>query len=504
MNLARDRWRVRRRRRPEALVADAARLPARPRVTTRPPCWTGRRCCARAGCCRRATRRPGAPVLGGPVDRGDGGRARVHPGHREIPYPPCPAAAAHRIARGTGRGHAPGAPGLARRFARSRMGPFPGSGGSTVLTDHDVTEELAAAFHDQADPVTRTALDPAGIFPRGARARRRRAAIRVAAAGAAATALAVVVTVANLGAGPAPGPGAAPRPPGLLLDAAVTGPPPAAPRPSGMPRYYVTTDHFRPVAAIRDSATGKVLSTVTLPRRIDPKASQIAAAGDGRTFALALLSFPRTRFYRLRVADGGRSARLTRLNAAPLTRGSTPRASRSPRRAQAGGGHPGQRWAARHDRSGVAGHRRDPDLDHHPGRSPGRGVLGRGSHARVLLGGRRGAGQFGLWTLDTAAPGLRPYVRPPRPASQHGRGYGPVRPAHPGRDGGRRSHLRRHRTRQPGHSGGRHRGTVRREGLRSIPCSSSTRPTRPTRGSPAGTSAPACWRRPTAPAATCW
>ena len=78
-----------------------------------------------------------------------------------------------------------------------------------MLTDHDVTEELAAAFRDQADPVTRTALDPAGSS-RAGRGRGGAAAIRVAAAGAAATALAVVVTVANLGAGPAPGPGAAP------------------------------------------------------------------------------------------------------------------------------------------------------------------------------------------------------------------------------------------------------------------------------------------------------
>jgi hypothetical protein len=191
-----------------------------------------------------------------------------------------------------------------------------------VLTDHDVTEQLAAAFHDRADPVTRTALDPAGIFPRGARARRRRAAIRMAAAGAAGAAvLAVAVTMAYPGGGPAPGPGAAPGPPGLLLDAAVTGPLPAGDAVSGMPRYYVTTDHFRPVAEVRDSATGKLLATVALPRTIDPKTSQIAAVGDGHTFALALLSFPRTRFYRLRVTDGGRSARLTALNAAPLPPG---------------------------------------------------------------------------------------------------------------------------------------------------------------------------------------
>ena len=190
-----------------------------------------------------------------------------------------------------------------------------------MLTDHDVTEQLAAAFHDQADPVTRTALDPAGIFPRGARARRHRAAMRVAAAGVAATALAVVVTVANPGGGPAPGPGAAPGAPGLLLAAAVTAPPPAAAAMARMPRYYVTADHFRPVAEVRDSVTGKVLTTVALPRRIDPKPSQVAAVGDGRTFVLALLSFPQTRFYWLRVTGGGHSARLTALNTAPLPPG---------------------------------------------------------------------------------------------------------------------------------------------------------------------------------------
>ena len=279
-----------------------------------------------------------------------------------------------------------------------------------MLTDHGVTEELAAAFHDQADPVTRTALDPAGIFPRGARARRRRAAIRVAAAGTAAAALAVVVTVANPGAGPAPGPGAAARPPGLLLDAAVTGPPPPGAAVSGMPRYYVTAGHFRPVASIRASATGKLLATVALPRTIDPKMSQVAAVGDGHTFALALLEYPRTWFYRLQVADGGRSARLTRLNAAPLPAGEyADGIAVSPDGRRLAVAITGQRRPARRGRGGVAGHRRDPDLDHHPGRHPGRGVLGRGAHARVLLGGhRRGAGTArgcGRWTPRRRDPG---------------------------------------------------------------------------------------------------
>jgi hypothetical protein len=276
-----------------------------------------------------------------------------------------------------------------------------------VLTEHDVTEELAAAFHDQADPVTRTALDPAGIFPRGARARRRRAAIRVAAAGAAGAVLAVAVTVANLGAGPAPGPGTAPRPPGLLLDAALTGPPPARAAVSGMPRYYVTTDHLRPVAEVRDSATGKVLATVALPRTIDPKESQIAAAGNGRTFALALLSFPRTRFYRLQVADRGQSARLTRLNAAQLPPGEyadgiavSPDGRRLAVAIQRSGAQPGAvevmslaTGATRIWTTAQAG-------------IPA-GVSWAGNHTLGFFWEGTGTAQesFGLWTLDTAAPG---------------------------------------------------------------------------------------------------
>jgi len=188
-----------------------------------------------------------------------------------------------------------------------------------MLTDHDITQELAAAFHDRADPVAATAIDPAGIFPRGMRARRRQAAVRRAAAtvaGVTAAALAVVVT-ANLSAGPAP----AERPPGLLLAAAVVSPPPAGAAVAGMPRYYVTLDHSRPAAEIRDSVTGRVLTVAALPGRIDPKLSQIAVAGNDRTFALALLEFPQTRFYELRVAGDGRSARLTALNAAPLPPG---------------------------------------------------------------------------------------------------------------------------------------------------------------------------------------
>jgi hypothetical protein len=84
-----------------------------------------------------------------------------------------------------------------------------------------------------------------------------------------------------------------------------------------MPRYYVTADHGRPVGEVRDSASGKTLSVVPLPGGIDPKLSQVTAAGNDHTFVLALFTFPRTRFYLMHVAAGGRSARLVSL-AIPL------------------------------------------------------------------------------------------------------------------------------------------------------------------------------------------
>jgi hypothetical protein len=180
-----------------------------------------------------------------------------------------------------------------------------------MLTDHDLQTELAAAFREQADPVSRAAVDPAGIFQRAAhRKQRRRVAVRAAAVLAAA-AVAAGVSVAGQTGRPALSP--ADQPPGILLDAAVAAAPAARAAVVGMPRYYVTADHGRPVAQVRDSATGKILSVVRLPGGIDPKMSQVAAAGNDHTFALALFSFPQTRFYLMRVAAGGGSARLAPL-----------------------------------------------------------------------------------------------------------------------------------------------------------------------------------------------
>jgi hypothetical protein len=180
-----------------------------------------------------------------------------------------------------------------------------------MLTDHDLQTELAAAFREQADPVSGAAVDPAGIFRRAVRRRRRRRVAVRAVSVLAVVAVAAGAFVVSRAGRPALSP--ADQAPGLLLDAAVAAAPPARAAVSGMPRYYVTADHGRPVAEVHDSATGKTLSVVRLPGGIDPKMSQVAAAGNDHTFVLALFSFPRTRFYLMRVAAGGRSARLASL-----------------------------------------------------------------------------------------------------------------------------------------------------------------------------------------------
>jgi hypothetical protein len=188
-----------------------------------------------------------------------------------------------------------------------------------MLTDHDLQTELAAAFREQADPVSRAAVDPAGIFRRAVRRRRRRRVAVRAVSVLAVVAVAAGAFVVSRAGRPALGP--ADQAPGLLLDAAVAAPPSARAAVSGMPRYYVTADHGRPVAEVHDSATGKTLSVVRLPGGIDPKMSQVAAAGNDHKFVLALFSFPRTRFYLMRVAAGGRSARLASLAIPPLPAG---------------------------------------------------------------------------------------------------------------------------------------------------------------------------------------
>jgi hypothetical protein len=187
-----------------------------------------------------------------------------------------------------------------------------------LLTDDDLQTELAAAFRDRAAPAARAAVDPAGIFRRAAHRNRRRRMAVSAASALAVVAVAGAFVVSQVGQSAL---SPADQPPGLLLDAAVAAPPSPPAAVSGMPRYYVTADHGRPAAQIRDSLTGKTLRVVPLPGGIDPKMSQVAAAGNDHTFVFALFSFPRTRFYLMRVAAGGRSARLAPLAIPPLPAG---------------------------------------------------------------------------------------------------------------------------------------------------------------------------------------
>lgn len=111
------------------------------------------------------------------------------------------------------------------------------------------------------------------------------------------------------------------HPPGLLLTAAVINPPPPDQAEAGMPHYYVTLDNNSPVGQVRASATGKTLAMVPLPHWSDPKLSAIAAGPNDRTFVITLGSATQTRFYRLRIGSGGRSARLTSLAIPPLPAG---------------------------------------------------------------------------------------------------------------------------------------------------------------------------------------
>jgi hypothetical protein len=271
-----------------------------------------------------------------------------------------------------------------------------------MLTDDDLLRELTAAFHEQADPVARTAHQPAGLFGQAARHRRRRAA---AWAGSVATAAAAVVVIASL-ATVAGGPATTASPAGVLLAAAVTAAPPAPAAARGMPPFYVVADHTRPVAVVRASATGQIAATVPLPAGTDPKLTQVTAAGNDRDFVLALFSLSRgTRFYQLRITARGQSAGLTRLAIPALPAQEiadaialTPDGTRLAVASQAGGRH-GQievatlasgtvrSWAT--TRNGTPG---DLSWD-----AAGRRL------AYFWVGAAPSAD--GLWLLDTRAPG---------------------------------------------------------------------------------------------------
>ena len=158
---------------------------------------------------------------------------------------------------------------------------------------------LAAAFHQEADPVARTAIEPPALFRQGIQRRRKRTAVQAGSLVAAVAAAAVVVSLLVPGVRP-PGPATAAGQTGLLLAAAVSPAPPASAAARGMPPFYLVADHNQPVADVRDSATGRLLSRVRLPAGTDPKLTQVTVAGNDRTFVLALFSLSAgTRFYEL-------------------------------------------------------------------------------------------------------------------------------------------------------------------------------------------------------------
>jgi hypothetical protein len=134
----------------------------------------------------------------------------------------------------------------------------------------------------------------------------------------AAAAVTAVVSLVAVPGRPTAGPVTA-SPTGVLLAAAVVTAPPAPAAARGMPRFYLVADHNRPVAVVRDSATGQRISAARLPAGIDPKMTQVTAGGNDRTFVLAVFSLSRgTRFYQLRITASGQPTGLTRLAIPPL------------------------------------------------------------------------------------------------------------------------------------------------------------------------------------------
>jgi hypothetical protein len=271
-----------------------------------------------------------------------------------------------------------------------------------MLTDDDLLQELTAGFHEQADPIARTALEPGALFGQAIRQRRRRAAARAGSVVAAAAAVAVAVSLAIFAGRPA----TTASPTGVLLAAAVTAAPPAPAAARGMPPFYAVADHTRPAAVVRASATGQIASTVPLPSGTDPKLTQVTAAGDDRTFALASYSLARgTQFYQLRITASGQSTGLTRLAIPPLPAREaanaialTPDGTRLAVAIQTNGGH-GQieviTLASGAVRSWTTAHSGTPE------------DLSWDAAGRQLAYFWTGAGASadGLWLLDTGAPG---------------------------------------------------------------------------------------------------
>ena len=201
-----------------------------------------------------------------------------------------------------------------------------------MLTEDDLAAKVAQAFGEQADRRTPATIDAAGIFRRGRHRRHRQLA-----AGAASVTAAVGLVAGLLitGSGPTASTPVAQSPthrasatptnstqpkhgqlPGnTLLDAAVVPMLSAAAADAGMPRYYVLSPDSGEgtVLQVRDSATGKVISTVTPPAACAMKIYTVAAAGNDRDFVAGCDTRESTVFYRLRITSRGTVSSLTPL-----------------------------------------------------------------------------------------------------------------------------------------------------------------------------------------------
>jgi hypothetical protein len=201
-----------------------------------------------------------------------------------------------------------------------------------MLTEDDLAAKVADAFSEQAGRAPAADIDAAGIFWRGRRRRHRQIATRVVSVTAAAGLVAGAIiagsgpsALRHSAQGPArtsPSPASSARaahgqlPGNSLLDAQVVPMLTAQAADAGMPSYYiVASDPKLAPLEVRNSATGKVVSTVSPPATCDPKSLRLASAGNNRDFVFACSAPARsTSFYRLQLTSDGAVSTLTPLS----------------------------------------------------------------------------------------------------------------------------------------------------------------------------------------------
>jgi hypothetical protein len=200
-----------------------------------------------------------------------------------------------------------------------------------MLTEDDLAAKVAQAFGEQAGRSSPADIDAVGIFRRGRRRRHRQLATRVGSVAAAAGLVAGVMigAIPSTSTHGAPGPAQAGQSPSSssrpktgslpgnsLLDAQAVPAVSVAEADAGMPKYYiVATDPALAALEVRNSSTGKVVSTVSPPAACDPKTIKLAAAGNGQDFVLSCFASEKSIvFYRLQISSGGAASPLTPLS----------------------------------------------------------------------------------------------------------------------------------------------------------------------------------------------